>query len=154
MATRIDETLNLDFDRILIDQPQPIYRWHTGTNKAGLSGEHMLHPSLIEPFKQLAEKRKAEGTRLYFPQERNNAKALKPQQIGWDGWRERAGLDWHWMPHTFRHTCLTNLFNDPKNPQAAICKLYRVSLRVALDTYYKVTKESMQVLQQSIEVTL
>jgi hypothetical protein len=74
--------------------------------------------------------------------------------IDWDGWRERAGLGWDWASHIMRHTCLTNLFNDAKNPQAVICKQYRVSLAVALKTYVKVTRESMLAIRDSIEVKL
>ena len=152
MASRIDETLTLDFQRIILDAEVPLYRWTYGNNKAKRTGEHALHSSLIEPLRALRERRKAEETELLFPQKLDNQKPLKEQQIDWAAWRERAGIGFHWTPHTFRHTCLTNLFNDPRNPQATIIKQYRVSLQVALDTYVKVTKESMLILRDSIEV--
>lgn len=154
MATRIDETLKLDFDRILLDTDPPKYRWTYGNNKAKHTGEHALHLSLIEPLRQLREVRRSEGTNLLFPQKNDNKKALKEQQVDWAAWRDRAKVSHHWTPHTFRHTCLTNLFNNHRNPQAAICKLYRVSLPVAIAVYVKVTPESMIQLRDSIEVSL
>lgn len=152
MATRIDETMTLSFDRVDLEAEIPLYIWRTGTNKAKRIGSHALHLSLIEPLRALKRQREAEGTTYFFPQKLDNKKPLKPQQIEWGSWRVRAGLGWHWTPHTFRHTCLTNLFNDARNPQATIIKQYRVSLQVALDTYVKVTNESMLVLRDSIEV--
>jgi integrase len=155
MATRIDETLNLDFDgRILLDANPPLYRWTSGSNKAKKIGEHALHESLIEPLKTLRVKRMGEGTKLLFPQQKDNKKPLREQMIDWEAWRKRANLGWHWTPHTFRHTCLTNLFNDEKNAQAVICILYRTSLQVALKVYVKVTRESMLAMRDSIKVKL
>jgi|GEM_PF-3833904 len=154
MATRIDETLKLDFSRIILDRDVPVYRWSSDNNKAGKIGEHALHPSLIRPLKRLREMRRAEGTILLFPQLRDNQKARAEQDVDWDEWRKRADLDWHWTPHIFRHTCLTLLFNDAKNPQAIICKLYRTSLQVALETYIKVTQESTIAMRDSIHVDL
>lgn len=155
MATRIEETCQLDFARtILLDEPTPVYRWYFGQNKADHFGQHALHLALIEPLRTLRAKRLAEGTTLLFPQERNNLKPIKGQMINWKGWREAADLGWHWTAHTFRHTCLTNLFNDPKNPQAALCKQYRVSIEVALEVYVKTTQATMLALRDAIEVKL
>jgi integrase len=155
MATRIDETLKLDFSgRILLDLEVPIYRWHAGNNKAKKIGEHALHPTLIEPLRALRDRRRSEGTTLLFPQKIDNQKAYREQMIDWDGWRKRANLGWHWTPHTFKHTCLTNLFNDPNNPQMIICKLYRTSYQVAMDTYVKVDRVSMLKMRDSIKVEL
>ena len=155
MASRIDETLNLDFEgRILLDQNPPIYRWTSGSNKGRKTAEHALHKSLIEPLKALRDRRRSENTRLLFPQIKDNQKALREQMIDWEAWRTRADVGFHWTPHTFRHTCLSLLFNDEKNPQAVICKLYRTSLQVALKTYIKVTREAMMKMRDSIEIKL
>lgn len=156
MATRIDETLKLDFrDKIRLDEEVPVYRWNVGETKAeALEGRHALHLSLLEPLRELRVQRRAERTTLLFPQKINNQAPLREQQIDWDAWRKRADLEWHWTPHTFRHTCLTNLFNDPRNPHAVICKQYRVSLGVALETYVKVTREAMLSIRDTIEVSL
>lgn len=155
MATRVDETLNLRFGHeILLDRKPAIYKWHVGQNKADLTGEHSLHPALIEPLKALSLKRKAEGTNRLFPQKHDKSKALKPQMIDWKAWEKRAGLEWHWTSHTFRHTCLSILFNDHKNPQALICKLYRVSLAVAMETYIKPTDEGREKMRAAIAVDL
>lgn len=154
MATRVDETLKLDSDRIQLDSELPLYRWTVSNNKAGHVGEHALHTSLIESLKALRDRRKVEGTKLFFPQMNDNQKPLREQQIDWSAWRDRAGLEYHWTPHTFRHTSLTNLFNDPKNPQAIICKQYRVSLQVALQTYIKTTNEAMIAMRDSIKVEI
>ena len=152
MGTRIDETLRLDFNRVLLDTEIPLYRWTAGNNKSKRIGEHALHQSLLNPLSFLRKQRAAEGTNLLFPQKFDNQRPLREQQIDWAAWRQRADLGWHWTPHTFRHTCLTNLFNDPKNPQAIICKQYRVSLQVAMDVYVKVTKESMCAMRDSIRL--
>ncbi len=155
MASRIDETLNLDFEgRILLDQDPPVYRWSTGTNKGRKRAEHALHKSLIEPLKALRELRRSEKTKLLFPQQKDNQKPLREQMVDWSAWRARAEVAFHWTPHTFRHTCLSLLFNDEKNPQAVICKLYRTSLQVALKTYIKVTREAMLKMRDSILVEL
>ncbi|WP_413581117.1 hypothetical protein [Bdellovibrio sp. HCB288] len=153
MATRIEETLQTEFGvHIILDIEVPVYRWFYGSNKADLAGEHALHPSLIEPLKRLRDLRRAEGTNLLFPQVFDNQKPMAEQQIDWAGWRYRVNIGWHWTSKTFRHTALTNLFNDPKNPHAAIIKLYRVSLQVALETYIKVTPESVMLLRDAIKV--
>jgi integrase len=155
MAPRIDETLNFKFgEQIMLDGETPLYRWSIGQNKADHWGQHALHPALIEPLIELRKKRISEGTSLLFPQKIDNKKALRPQQIEWDLWRQRSDIGWHWTAHTFRHTCLSNLFNDEKNPQALICKLYRVSLAVALDTYIKPTKSGIEKMRTAIEVSL
>ncbi len=155
MAPRVDETLNLRFGKqIILDSEPPVYRWSVGQNKADHFGEHALHPSLIEPLKALAIQRRAEKTDLLFPQKHDNNKALRAQQIGWADWRKNANVGWHWTSHTFRHTCLSNLFNDEKNPQALICKLYRVSLAVALETYIKPTKSGIEKMRTAIEVSI
>lgn len=155
MATRITETLTMRFGQeILLGGDMPIYRWSDGQNKADHDGWHALHPSLIEPLRKLEAIRRAEGTDRLFPQILDNSKALHEQQIEWEEWRKRANLSWHWTPHTFRHTCLSNLFNDPKNPQALICKLYRVSLATALETYIKPTREGIDRMKTAIEVDL
>lgn len=155
MATRIEETLSLDFEHnVLLDEPIPVYRWFYGSNKADLAGSHVLHQSLIEPLRKLRDQRATEGTTLVFPQKLNNQKPLREQQIDWSAWRTRAGLGWHWTPHIFRHTSLSLLFNDPRNPQALICKQYRISMKVALATYIKPTTETLLLLRDSIKVDL
>lgn len=155
MATRITETLELSFDsEIHLDRPLPTYQWSDGQNKADHDGWHALHPKLVDALKKLRARRLAEGTARLFPQGRDNQAALKEQQIDWAGWRKRANLGWHWTPHTFRHTCLSNLFNDEKNPQAIICKLYRVSLAVAMETYIKPTESGIEKMRDAIKVEL
>lgn len=155
MATRITETLTMSFDsEIFLRDNPPRYRWSDGQNKADHDGWHALHPTLIPRLTQLRVQRFSEGTKRLFPQQADNFAALKEQQIDWAAWRKRAALGWHWTPHTFRHTCLSNLFNDPKNPQAIICKLYRVSLATAMETYIKPTAEGIERLREAIEVRL
>lgn len=155
MATRITETLSMSFgSEIDLDSEVPVYRWSDGQNKADLDGFHALHPSLIEPLKALRKRRAAEGTDRLFPQKWDNQAPLKEQQIEWADWRKRADIGWHWTSKTFRHTCLSNLFNDERNPQALIMKLYRVSLQVALETYIKPTKSGIEKMRIAIEVPL
>jgi integrase len=155
MATRITETLEMRFDEeIDLDHEPPRYCWSDGQNKADLDGWHALHPKLVPLLQSLRRRRLAEGTNRLFPQKHDNSKALREQQVDWRAWRERAGIKWHWTPHTFRHTCLSNLFNDPKNPQALICKLYRVSLAVALETYVKPTNEGRALMMGAITVNI
>lgn len=155
MATRVDETLKLRFDEeILLDLEVPSYRWRIGQNKADLWGEHALHRSLIEPLRSLRGRRTTEGTKLLFPQSRDNQKSLREQMIDWDGWRKAAALGWHWTPHTLRHTCLSRLFNDEANPQALILKLYRISLPTALEHYIKPTQTGILKMRDALEVNL
>jgi integrase len=154
MATRIEETLTLRFGHEIIMGDQPIYRWGIGQNKADHVGEHLLHSALIEPFTALYKLRLSQGTDLLFPQQRNNKASIWAAQIDWAGWEKRADIGWHWTSHTFRHTCLSNLFNDERNPQALICKQYRVSLKVAIETYVKGTKAGIEKISRSIEVSL
>lgn len=155
MATRITETLEMRFDEeIELDHKPPRYRWSDGQNKADLDGWHELHPKVVPILRKLKTRRSAEGTGRLFPQKHDNQKPLREQQIDWDGWRKRAGIAWHWTPHTFRHTCLSNLFNDPKNPQAIICSLYRVSLAVAMETYIKPNESGRSLMREAIEVNL
>jgi integrase len=155
MASRVNETLSLRFGKqILLNQETPVYRWTLGQNKADHIGEHALPTALIAPLRALESKRKKEGTDLLFPQRGNNKRPLRAQMVDWKSWSKRAGLDWHWTSHTFRHTCLSNLFNDEKNPQALICKLYRTSLAVALAVYIKPTKSGIEKLRNAIEVEL
>lgn len=155
MATRIDETLNLRFgEEILLDRDVPVYRWRIGQNKADLWGEQALHPELIDPLLYLLAARTAAGTNRLFPQQRDISKAMREQMIDWDSWRTRAAIGWHWTPHTFRHTCLSNLFGNPKLPQALICKQYRVSLQTAMEHYIKTTHEGMLLLRDALKVEL
>jgi integrase len=149
-ACRITETLEMRFGHE-IDLKNKRYVWSDGQNKADLDGWHSLHPSLIGPLHVAYEERVSE--RL-FPQLHDTGKALKSQQIDWQSWRDRAGLDFDWTPHTFRHTCLSNLFNDPANPQALICKLYRVSLATAMESYVHPTESGREILAKAIKVEL
>lgn len=155
MATRIDETLKLEFGKtIFLDEDIPKYKWHAGQNKADLVGQHALHTKLIGPLKRLRALRESEGTTKLFPQKKDNSKSISEQQIEWEFWRERADLGWNWTPHTFRHTCLTNVLNDPRVPQLVACKQYRVSPQVALKVYMKTKAETMLSLRDVIEVKL
>lgn len=131
-----------------------MYQWSIGTNKADLWGHHALHPSLIGPLTALKALRDGQGTARLFPQGRDTEKALRPQQVDWAGWYARAGLGWKWSSKTFRHTCLSNLFNDERNPQALICLLYRISLKVAMDTYIKPTEEGRNKMATALKVDL
>lgn len=155
MGTRIDETLKLEFDKtIFLDDQIPKYRWLAGQNKADLVGQHALHTALIKPLNRLKALRESEGTMKLFPQKKDNSKSISEQQIEWEFWRERAELGWHWTPHTFRHTCLTNVLNDPRVPQLVACKQYRVSPQVALKVYMKTKAETMLSLRDVVEVKL
>ncbi len=155
MATRISETLSLRFGHeILLDKAPPTYRWSMGQNKADLWGHHHIHESVVPLIQWLRAERKEQGTSLLFPQKGDNQKPMREQMIDWDEWRLRAGLDFHWTPHTLRHTCLSNLFNDPGNPQALICKLYRVSIQTAMEYYITPTDAGRQTLANSIKVIL
>lgn len=154
MATRITETLEMSFEsEIVKENGQWIYRWSDGQNKADLDGWHTLNSAVADKVQILWQDPARENNRL-FPQQNDPSKALREQQIDWESWRERAALDFHWTPHTFRHTCLSNLFNDPNNPQALICLLYRVSLAVAMESYIKPTKEGRERMAKAIKVEL
>jgi integrase len=150
---RIAETLSLRFEKqIFLDQEFPEYRWQVDQNKAGLEGRHFLHPALIKPMIELRELRRAQGTDLLFTQSKDKTKPMNEQKIPFEEWRAAANIGWHWTPHTFRHTCLSNLFNDSKNPQALICKLYRVSLPTAMEHYIKPTQEGTLKMREAISV--
>lgn len=155
MATRIDETLKMRFGvHIILEAEIPVYRWFMGSNKADLAGQHALHLLLIPRLEMLYKIRLAEGNDLLFPQKFKKTQPAREQHIDWDKWRERANLGWHWTSHIFRHTCLSLLFNNAANPQATICKQYRVSLSVALDTYIKTTTEAMLQMRDAIKLDL
>lgn len=154
MATRITETLEMSFEsEIVKEKGQWRYQWSDGQNKADLDGWHSLHPAVATRVSTLWGERNR-GTDRLFPQQQDRTKAIREQMIDWGAWRKRAGLAFHWTPHTFRHTCLSNLFNDPANPQALICKLYRVSLAVAMDTYIKPTEEGRERMARAIKVEI
>lgn len=152
MGARIEETLTLKFDEQIVGLlgDRPLYCWEIGQNKADLWGRHALHPLAVDLFRARA---KLTG-QLAFPQKNNAKKPMRPQMIDWDGWRDRANLGWHWTSHTFRHTCLTRLFSDEKNPQALICKLYRVSLAVAMTTYIHATDQGIEKMREALEVKI
>lgn len=155
MATRITETLSSAFgDEFILKGSRWVYKWSDGQNKADHDGWHFAHPALDKYLSRLQGIRAGEHTKLLFPQLHDRRAPLKEQQIDWAGWRKRANLGWHWTPHTFRHTCLTNLFNNPKNPQGMICKLYRVSLAVAMETYIHPTDESRMQMRDVIEIEI
>lgn len=152
MATRVTETLEMSFGSEVVFENQWIYRWRDGQNKADLNGWHELHGILVKPLTRLA--RSNRDTKRLFPQKGDTSKALREQQIDWAAWRERAALPYHWTPHTFRHTCLSNLFNDAENSQALICLLYRVSLAVAMESYIKPTPAGRAKMAKAIKVEL
>lgn len=155
MATRIDETLGLKFGHeIALIDGKWAYRWSFGQNKADLSGYHFLHPRLVPFIEELELVRHNSGVDRLFPQGRDKSKAFPVQMIDFNDWRKRANLGWHWTSHTFRRTCLSNLFNDEKNPQALICKLYRVSLALALDVYIKPTQSGLEKMRNSLTVSI
>lgn len=154
MATRIDETLKLEFgSTILLDREYPVYRWFIDTNKAELKGQNLLHLALIKPLQALQEQRSFEGTRLLFPQKMDNTRPLREQLIDWEAWRERANLGWHWTPHTFRHTALTNLMAAGVQ-HGLICTAFKISIQVLLETYYHVTMEELLSARGKIQVNL
>lgn len=155
MATRVTETLEMCFDsEIYLDGGSEIYRWRTDQNKAGLDGFHSLHPRLVPLLRTLRTKRIEEGTKRLFPQKFNIQAPLKSQQVDWVDWEKKAGLGWHWTAHTFRHTCLSNLFNNHNNPQLLICKLYRISYKEAEETYVKPTVDGREKMRTTLEVVL
>lgn len=155
MGSRITETLSLKFGEEMVKEDGVwIYRWRFGQNKADLDGRHHVHKKCWD----LIERRKIEveamGTNLLFPQLKDKAEPLKEQQIEWQLWRDRAKASLYWTPHTFRHTCLTNLFSNPNAPQAMICKCYRVSIQTAMQSYIHVTDEARVNLSKIIEVDI
>lgn len=155
MACRITETLEMSFgSEIYLDQDPAIYRWRDGQNKADLDGFHSLHPATLSFLRELKALRDEQGTKRLFPQQLNIHAALKSQQIDWKAWEKRAKIGWHWTSHTFKHTCLSNLFNDSKNPQLLICKLYRISAKEAEETYVKPTEEGRLLMSNSLRVDL
>lgn len=154
MAARIDETLNLRFGREIILDERPRYQWEIGQNKADLWGKHRLTDRMAEMFRARQSELHAHAGDYIFPQKFDKKKPLKPQMIDWKDWRERAKLDWHWTSHTFRHTCLSNLFSDERNPQALVCKLYRVSFAVAMDTYIHPTEDGIERMRNAIQIDL
>lgn len=157
MATRIEETLNMKFGEQVIKKGRRWeYVWTAGQNKADHEGRHDFPNSmtvrLCERWEELNGQEKI--TDRLFPQQYNPQAPLRAQQIDWDGWRKRANLGWHWTSKTFRHTCLSNLFNNEKLPQALILKLYRISLAVALDVYVKPTESGREKMRNAIEAYL
>jgi len=155
MATRIEETLTMRFgEQVIVKGTGWEYVWSHGQNKADLSGRHNFPKAIVKFINEREAVSHHNKTDRLFPQTYNSSQALKPQQIDWDGWRERANLGWHWTSKTFRHTCLSNLFNDEQLPQALILKLYRVSLAVALDTYVKPTESGREKMRNAIEAYL
>lgn len=152
MATRIEETLNMSFGEQILRNKNGsgwTYVWSIGQNKADLIGQHQFPDDLrIALDRRYQELRSTSSYRL-FPQLFDPSKALRPQQIDWADWRKRAKLGWHWTSKTFRHTCLSQLFNNPRYSHAVICALYRVSLKVAIETYVKPTKASVQLLKNA-----
>ena len=146
MALRITQTLELKWEQL--DLVNETYTFRDGDNKADLEGVQDIHSSLVPLLKK---RRKSIVGEWLFPQ-MYKSQPLKEQQIDWIGLRKRANLGWHWSAHTFRHTCLTNLFNDERCPQALICKLYRVSLATAMETYIKVTPEGRKKMKNAIKV--
>lgn len=158
MATRITETLKLEFGRsIILDAEEPHYRWAVGSTKMfSLEGMHALPDQLVTILQELKDLRDSEGTTLLFPQLKDKQKHKTSQMIDYKAWRARAGLSdgWQWTNHTFRHTCLTNLFNDEQNNQLMICKLYRVSLKVATKVYIKVQMSSILKLKNAVKVAV
>lgn len=155
MATRIEETLTMEFDaQVVWKNRRWQYVWTAGQNKADHEGRHDFPTALSTTLAARKANCLKLGTKRVFPQAYNPQAPLRAQQIDWDGWRERAKLGWHWTSKTFRHTCLSNLFNDEKLPQALILKLYRISLAVALDVYVKPTESGREKMRNAIEAYL
>jgi integrase len=155
MATRIEETLGLRFDHEVVKvDGQWAYQWSFGQNKADLAGLHFFHPKVCPFLDKLYGERRMEGIVRLFPQQRDRTRALPSQLIDFGAWRTKSNIGWHWTSHTFRHTCLSNLFNNEKLPQALICKLYRCSLALALDIYIKPTKSGREKMRVALKVAL
>lgn len=155
MATRIEETLTMSFDdQVVWENRRWQYVWSAGQNKADHEGRHDFPSALTAALTTRKEHSRKLGSLRLFPQVYNSQAPLRAQQIDWDGWRARAKLGWHWTSKTFRHTCLSNLFNDEKLPQALILKLYRISLAVALDVYVKPTESGREKMRNATEAYL
>lgn len=147
MGFRISEACGLKWSSLDLAEDEPIYRFSEGDNKAGHIGTQGIHSAVLELLIQ-----KEMTSPFVFPQRSTAEKHIAPQQINWKRIKKESGVTWSWSPHTFRHTCLTELFSNPENAQAIIMKCFRISYRVALDTYIHVTAESRAKLKDAIEI--
>lgn len=153
-AFRINEACGLRKEYLNLDHNPVIYTFMEGMNKAGLDGTDALHPVTSKYLKAWIRKLPKEAT-CVFPQENNLDKPIAGNKvIDWDDLRKKAGLGWHWTPHIFRHTCLTNLFNDVRIKDSYVIKTKRISYQEALKTYIHVTKDSHSKFHNVLEVDL
>lgn len=149
MAFRISEACELDWKHLKLDAEDPHYIFDEENNKARLAGSQALHSDVYKCIQNIYK-----NGEWVFPQQRDVAKALKPQMIDWAKIKKDSGVTWPWSPHTFRHTCLTRLFSDPKLAQVAIMKCFRVSYKVALENYIHIEPATRATLRDAIKVGL
>lgn len=151
MALRVNEACGLRKEYLDLDHAPPLYRFREGMNKAGLDGCDSIPRLLIPRLRHFIDL--SDGPYV-FPQKGNSDKPIKSQMVRWESIRSKAKLGWHWTPHTFRHSCLTALFNDPKVPDSYVIKTKRISLAEALNTYIHVTTDKLDAFRDAMEFEL
>ena len=145
MGFRIDEACGLRWDNLDLSPTDPVYKFGEDDNKAGHEGLQSLSTEVYEILK--AWPRTSE---YVFPQKHDVSKRCRPQMIDWKAIKKTSEVTWSWTAHTFRHTCLTELFTNVALSQAAIMKCYRISLRTALEHYIHLDKAARTTLRDAI----
>lgn len=150
MAFRIDsDALSARWDQFRLDDVLPVYVFGEEDNKADLDGKQAIHPEVLRRLKLWRQK--IDHSKWVFPQLRDPEKHIVSQMIDFIGMRQKSGVNWKWTPHTFRHTCFTDLA-DSGYPQHLICKCFRISPKQFMETYTHLSKEGLASMQNAIKV--
>lgn len=150
MAFRVEsDALSARWAQFKLDAEVPYFYFGEGDNKAGLEGRQAIHSLAL---RLLIQQRNISGhSEFVFPLKNNPTQYTKRGAFSWGEVKEKSGVSWGWTPHTFRHSCLTNLA-ERGFPQHLICKCFRISNQEFMETYAHLTPEGLLKMQNAIEV--
>jgi integrase len=148
MGFRISDVCKVSWERIVWSAEVPYIRFTEGDDKAGLDAVCPISGEIEEIL--LAMQPDSFNKKWIFPMLKNSEKHWKPQSLDaiWRKIKRRAKLAWPTF-HSLRHKCLTRDFKDRRFTALQVCKMRRVSMKIAEEHYVHSEMSDLALLKDS-----
>lgn len=140
LAFRISDVVQLTWDRIILEGKVAFIEFGGSDDKAGAIARCPLTQDLVELLLRLPK-----VSRWVFPQKNNPDQHILTQQFDFNGIKARASIKKGGF-HDLRRYRLSLDFKNPRLTASIVCKLRRISMAVALESYIKTNDDDLALL--------
>lgn len=141
MAFRISDVVSLSWDRINLTAKTPYVKFE-GEDKEENFDKYPLSDDILDVLRIMPRE-----SDWLFPQVLKD-QPIKTSQFDFKAIRTRAKVK-RGTFHSLRRYRLTNDFNNPEYTTTQVCKVRRVSLKEAYDSYITITEKDLMALKNS-----